>query len=69
MALSRTGFQAFLNFCHAGCRLLGKYEPSIRAALAASSLTTEQKAQVSAAIDAIDAACSVVELVRITWES
>jgi hypothetical protein len=65
----RTGFQTFLNFCHTGCRLLGKWEASIRAAVAASTISEPDKAKIYAAIDAIDNACAVVELVRITWES
>ena len=66
--VARTGLQTFLNLAHRFCVFFGRWEASVRAAINASSATPEQKAVLLASIDAIIAACSAVDAIRVTWE-
>lgn len=67
--MSRSGLPTFLNLAHKFCVLLGRYEGSIRAAIAASSASDTQKAQLVAALETLKTACAAVDAIRVVWES
>jgi len=66
---SRTGLQAFAKIAHSLCRLLGRWQASIVTEVNASSLTTEQKANAVAYINAANAACSAFVQLMTKFES
>ena len=65
----RTGLQAFSKSAHGICRLLGRWQPSIVAAINASSLSTEDKASAVSYVNAANAACGAFVQLMTRWES
>lgn len=66
---ARTGLQAFSKAAHGVCRLLGRWQPSIVAAINASSLSSEDKAKAIEYIAAANTACGAFILLMTKWES
>lgn len=56
----RTGFQAFLKLCHKVCVLLGVWQATIISAINATSLTSEQKAELVSLVNAVNTACDAM---------
>lgn len=65
----RTGVQAFATAAHGICRLLGRWQPSIVAAINASSLSTEDKSAAVGYVNAANAACGAFVQLMTRWES
>lgn len=65
----RTGLGKFFRLAHAMCVLFGVWRGSIIAAINNSPATQEQKDKILALINTVDAACSAVDALRVTWES
>ena len=68
MTSTRTGLQQFLKLCHRICKLLGVWQASIIGAVNASSLTTDQKAEITAVISAVNTACDAMVLIMQKYE-
>lgn len=64
----KTGLSTFLRTCHRLCVFFGRWEGSLRAAIAASALSLEDKQKLYNSIDAIKAGCAAVEVIRVKWE-
>jgi len=65
---ARTGISAFSKAAHGICRLLGRWQPSIIAAINASSLSAEDKASAVAYVNAANAACGAFVQLMTKWE-
>jgi len=65
---SRNGLATFARTVHFLCRLLGSFRGSIVAAVQASSLSVERKAELQALIGTIDTACAAIDLIMVRWE-
>lgn len=65
----RNGLATFAKAVHGLCRLLGVFRGSIIAAVNASSLTTERKAELTGLIATIDTACAAIDLIMVRYES
>lgn len=65
---ARTGLQAFAKAAHGICRLLGTWQPSIVAAINASSLSTEDKAAAVSYVTAANNACNAFNLLMTKME-
>lgn len=57
---TRTGLQTFLKLCHKICVLLGVWQSTIISAVNATDLSTEQKAEIVALINAVNTACDAI---------
>lgn len=68
MASTRTGLQQFVKLCHRICKLLGVWQSSIVGAINASGLTSDQKAEVIAVVNAINVACDAMVLIMQKYE-
>lgn len=64
----RTGMWSIIFFVHQVCRIYGIFMPSILAFITASSLTTEQKDTVTAWLNGATEACSILELLFVSYE-
>jgi hypothetical protein len=68
MAGSRNGLQQFLKLCHRICKLLGVWQASIVGAINASSLSSDQKAEIVSVINAVNTACDAMVLIMQKYE-
>lgn len=57
---ARTGLQQFLKLCHRICVLLGVWQATILSAVNATSLSSDQKTEIIAAINAVNTACDAM---------
>jgi len=67
--MQRSGLGTFAKSVHGLCRLLGVFRGSIIAAVNASSLPADRKAELVALIATIDTACAAIDLIMVRYES
>lgn len=65
---TRTGLQAFVLLCHKICKLLGTWQATIISAVNASGLTSDQKTEVIAVINAVNTACDAMVQLTTKYE-